>query len=160
MPGGGPVQRVVTLVRPTSVVQPPLGKPQLWRLISQLSLNYLSLVEGGPEAMQELLRLYNFTDSVVAENQIQGITGLRSRPCYSRLESELGLSFARGHRVEIEFDEERFTGGGVFLFASVLERFLGLYTALNSFSILAARTRQRKETLREWPPRAGWKALL
>jgi type VI secretion system protein ImpG len=62
--------------------------------------------------------------------------------------------------VEVDFDEERFAGGGVYLLASVLERFLGLYVSLNSFCVLAARTRQRKEVLREWPPRAGWKTLV
>jgi type VI secretion system protein ImpG len=160
LPGGEPVQMIISLVKPTKVVQPPLGKPQLWRLISQLSLNYLSLVEEGTEALQELLRLHNFGDSASAGKQIQGIVGIRTTPCYSRIESEHGLTFARGHQVEIDFDEEHFTGGGVYLFASVLERFLGLYTSVNSFCILAAKTRQRREMLREWPPRAGWKALL
>ncbi len=158
--GGGPIRRITALVRPTSVVQPPLGKPLLWRLISQLSLNYMSLVDGGAEGLKELLRLHNFSESPGGEKQVQGILELKSRPCYSRIESEHGLSFARGHRVEIDLDEENFTGGGVYLFASVLERFLGLYVSLNSFCILAARTRQRREILREWPPRAGWKTLL
>lgn len=53
-----------------------------------------------------------------------------------------------------------FTGGGVFLFASVLERFLGEYVSLNSFSQLAVRTKQRKEPLKEWPPRAGHTILM
>ncbi|HZD03870.1 MAG TPA: type VI secretion system baseplate subunit TssF, partial [Longimicrobiales bacterium] len=52
MPGGGPVARVSALVKPTATIEPPLGKSLLWRLISQLSLNYVSLVEGGPEALQ------------------------------------------------------------------------------------------------------------
>jgi type VI secretion system protein ImpG len=158
--GGGPIRKIVALVKPTNVVQPPLGSPQLWRLISQLSLNYLSLADGGPEPLQEILRLHNFSDSMSAEKQIQGITAVRSSPCYSRVEAEHGLSFARGRRVEIDFDEEQFAGGSVFLFASVLERFLGLYASLNSFSVLSVRTPQRKEVLREWPPRAGWKALI
>jgi len=51
-------------------------------------------------------------------------------------------------------------GGGVFLFASVIERFLGEYVSLNSFSQLVARTRQRKDILKEWPPRAGQVILL
>jgi type VI secretion system protein ImpG len=158
--GGGPVRRTIALVKPTAVVQPPLGKPQLWRLISQLSLNYLSLVEGGTEALQELLRLHNFADSASAEGQIQGIKSVRSAPHHSRIVGEYGVSFARGRRVEIEFDESQFTGGGLYLFASVLEHFLGLYASLNSFCVLAARSRQRKSPLREWPPRAGWKPLL
>ena len=70
------------------------------------------------------------------------------------------MAFVRGTRCEIEFDEEQFAGGGVYLFASVLEHFLGLYVSINSFSQLVARTRQRRENLREWPPRAGQKILV
>jgi type VI secretion system protein ImpG len=66
----------------------------------------------------------------------------------------------RGRKVRLEFDEEQFAGGGVYLFASVIERFLGLYVSLNSFSVLEAHTRQRKEVLKEWPPRAGARVLL
>ncbi len=66
----------------------------------------------------------------------------------------------RGRRVEIEFDEEQFAGGGVYLFASLLERFLGLYVTMNSFTVLAARTRQRKEPFRPWPPRTGNRVLV
>jgi type VI secretion system protein ImpG len=160
LPGGGPIQRIVALLKPTSVIPPLLGKPQLWRLISQLSLNYLSLAEGGPDALQELLRLHNFGDSLAGGKQIQGILELRAEPTFSRIAGDHGLTFARGHRVELLFDEDQFAGGSAYLFASVLEHFLGLYTALNSFCVLAARTRQRKELLREWPPRAGWKTLV
>ena len=71
-----------------------------------------------------------------------------------------GLSFARGTSVSIEFDENNFTGGGVYLFASVIERFLGLYSSLNSFSRLVATTQQRSGVLRAWPPRSGTKPLL
>jgi type VI secretion system protein ImpG len=85
---------------------------------------------------------------------------VESRPVYSRVPSEHGLSFARGRRVDIEFDEDRYTGGGVYLFASVLEHFLGLYASVNSFTLLAARTNKRDRPLREWAPRAGWKPLV
>jgi type VI secretion system protein ImpG len=60
----------------------------------------------------------------------------------------------------MEFDEELYAGSGIYLFASVLEYFLGLYTSLNSFSQLVVRSKQRKEVLREWRPRAGQKILL
>jgi type VI secretion system protein ImpG len=160
MPGGGPIEKIITLVKPTPVIDPPLGKPQLWRLISQLSLNYVSLTEGGVDTLRELLRLHNFGETTSGERQIQGLVSVEGKPVFSRIENRHGLTFARGQRVEIEFDEEKFAGGGVYLFASVLERFLGLYVSLNSFCIRAARTRQRRELMREWPPRAGWKALL
>jgi type VI secretion system protein ImpG len=158
--GGGGLKRISCVVKPTPAIQPPLGKPLLWRLISQLSLNYLSLIDEGPEALREILRLHNFGDSEAAERQIGGIAAVRSAPAFARVVSEHGLSFARGRRAEIDFDEEAFAGGGLFLFASVLERFLALYASLNSFSQLAARSTMRRGPLREWAPRAGWKTLL
>jgi type VI secretion system protein ImpG len=158
--GGGPIQKVVALLKPTGVLQPPLGKALHWRLISQLSLNYLSIVEGGTGALREILRLYNFGDFPFHERQIQGIVALDSRPALTQITSEEGVSFVRGRRVEIEFDEEQFAGGGVYLFASLIERFLGLYVTMNSFTILSARTRQRKEPFRPWPPRTGSRVLV
>lgn len=158
--GGGPLRRISALVKPTPVIQPPLGKPQLWRLISQLSLNYLSLVDEGTDALREILRLHNSGDDAAGEKQIQGITRISSGASHARVVGEYGLAFARGRRVEIELDEEQFAGSGAYLFASVLERFLGLYASLNSFSALTATTRQRRRPLGQWAPRSGWKALL
>ncbi len=158
--GGGPVKRIVALIKPTQVVQPQLGKGLHWRLISQLSLNYLSIVEGGGQALREILRLYNTPGSVHLDRQIQGILNVDSQPCLTQIASDEGVSFVRGRKVSLEFDEEQFAGGGVYLFASVIERFLGLYVSLNSFSVLEARTRQRKEVLKQWPPRAGARVLL
>jgi type VI secretion system protein ImpG len=158
--GALPVKRIVALIKPTDALRPPVGKDSMWRLVSQLSLNYLSLVENGREALQEILRLYNFTGSTYSDKQIEGLTELGSRRHFARVISEDGVVFARGTQVEMEFDEDQFVGGGVYLFASVLEYFLGLYVSMNSFSQLRVRTRQRKEILRQWPPRAGQKILL
>jgi type VI secretion system protein ImpG len=160
LPGGGPIKRIAALTQPTALIRPRAESALLWRLVSLLSLNFVSLVEGGPAALQELLRLHNLRDSAAAEKEIQAIVGLRASPTYARIASEQGLAFGRGHRVALELDEAQFAGGGVFLFASVIERFLGLYTSLNSFNVLEVSTRQRREAVKEWPPRAGWKALV
>jgi type VI secretion system protein ImpG len=132
----------------------------MWRLISHLSLNYLSLVEEGKGALQEILRLYNYTDSAFLQNQIAGINRIESRRHFALVPTEYGVAPARGTRVQMELDEEQFVGGGAYLFASVLEAFLGLYVSLNSFSQLVATSIQRKEVLREWPPRAGSQMLI
>jgi type VI secretion system protein ImpG len=158
--GGAAIKRIVALRKPTNPVRPPSGKAALWRLISHLSLNYLSLVEEGKDAFQEILKLYNFTGSAFSEKQVDGIVGVRSKRHFARLISENGITFARGTHVELEFDEDQYAGTGVYLFASVLEHFLGEYVSLNSFTQVVARTRQRKEVLGEWPPRAGEMILL
>jgi type VI secretion system protein ImpG len=42
----------------------------------------------------------------------------------------------------------------------VLERFLGLYCSINSFTQTVATTNRRDGVLHRWPPRAGEKTLL
>jgi type VI secretion system protein ImpG len=158
--GGAAIKKIIALKKPTPTVRPPIGKSALWRLISHLSLNYLSLVDEGKESLQEILKLYSFTGSSFSEKHIEGIMSVESRRHFARVFSENGIAFVRGTQVEINFDEEQFVGSGVFLFASVLEAFLGLYVSLNSFSQLIARTRQRKEILKQWPPKAGQRILL
>ena len=157
---GAGVKRITSLRKPTGSLRPPLRRGLQWRLISHLSLNYLSLVEEGRGALQDMLRLYNFTDETSIERQISGVSAISSQRHFARVVSEHGISFARGIRVNMELDEENFVGSGVYLFASILEHFLGLYASLNSFSQLVVKTKQRKDVLREWGPRAGQKILL
>jgi len=158
--GVSSIKRIVALRKPTKPLRIATGKSRLWRLISHLSLNYLSLVEEGTEALKQILRLYDFGQTASSAKEIEGIAALRSYRHFAPVISDGRTSFARGTRVEMELDEEQFIGGGVYLFASVLEQFFGLYASLNSFSQLVVRTRQRKEVLREWPPRAGRKILI
>lgn len=160
MEGVSAIQKITCLRKPTATIRPPGGHRAFWRLISHLSLNYLSLIEEGREALQEILRLYNFADSAYLDKQIAGITHLRSERHFARVRSDYGISFARGVRVHLTLDEEQFEGGGAYLFASVLENFLGLYVTLNSFVQLVVSSEQRKEVLRAWPPRAGRQILL
>ncbi len=157
---GGPITRIVALVKPTAAIDPPSRHESLWRLVSQISLNHLSLVGEGVDAFKEILRLHNFAEGLSAERQIAGIAGISSRPHFARLASENGAGFARGTLVEIELDEERFVGSGAYTFSSVLDRFLGRYASLNSFSQLVVRTRQRRGILKAWPPRSGQKVLM
>jgi type VI secretion system protein ImpG len=160
MEGAAAMRRIVALRKPTPTVRPALGKSTLWRLVSHLSLNYLSLVEEGKGSLQEILRLYDVGRTAYSQNVIQSILNIRSQRHFTRLISPEGVSFARGIRIDLELDEDQFTGSGAFLFACVLDRFFGLCASLNSFTQLRVTTPQRKEALHEWEPRAGRKLLL
>ena len=154
------VLRIRFLRAPTPAVRAPLRRGLQWRLISHLSLNYLSIVDGGAEALRELLKLYDFAGSPQIARQIQGIVSVAARSKVARVSSSHGLAFCPGIHVDLGLDEEQFVGSGVFLLASVLERFFGLYSGLNSFSQLAVKTLQRKGVLREWAPRSGEQIVL
>jgi len=156
MEAATPVARISCLLKPTPTRRPSLSGALQWRLLSHLSLNYLSLVDGEGVALKEILTLYDFEGSAVTRQQINGIVGMSWNPITRRL----GEAFARGIDLTIEFDEDKYVGTGLFLFASVLERFLGHYVSINSFSQLTAKTTQRKDPVRKWPPRNGDRVLL
>jgi type VI secretion system protein ImpG len=158
--GYAAAKTVTALRRPTASINPAGGQGHLWRLISLLSLNYLSLNEGGRTAMQEILRLHNLAGSTASENEVGSILKMNSSPGFALVDSAYGLIPARGTQVGMEFDEQQFTGSGAYLFAAVLDRFLAGYAAINSFSQLTARSTLRKEAMGKWPPRAGTQALL
>ena len=71
-----------------------------------------------------------------------------------------GDAVCRGTDIDLTLDEKRFAGSGLFLFASVIEHFLGLYCSINSFTRLNVFIDGRKGVLRRWPPRMGEKVLI
>jgi len=151
-----PVETINCLIRPTRTLRPPLSGAQQWRLISHLSLNYLSLIEGGRASLKEMLALYDFGDSAATRQQISGIVSVTSRHVTRRI----GAAFCRGVEVTVEFDEDKYIGSSLYLFASVLERFLGQYVSVNSFVQFVARTTRDNRVLKQWPPRNGDRVLI
>lgn len=161
--GSSLLSRVRCLTKPTETIRAQTRRALQWRLISHLNLNYLSLVggeDGSPEALQEILQLYNFDDSSVITKQILGITKIEAKKSVKKIGGHIGAGFARGLETTLTFDEEQFVGSGMFLFACVLERFLGLYTSLNSFNQVILRTEQREEIVARFTPRAGEQEVL
>ncbi|EJT01650.1 MULTISPECIES: type VI secretion system baseplate subunit TssF [Rhizobium] len=136
-----------------------------WRLISHLSLNYLSISNSdrndhrGAEALRELLRLYVDPVNAFASRQIDGIREIRSRPAVRRLSSGGQAAVARGIEVAIILDEAAFEGVGIFPLASVLNQFFAKYVSINSFTEMVVSTLQRGEVMR-WPTMAGRRAIL
>ncbi|MBI3408964.1 MAG: type VI secretion system baseplate subunit TssF [Planctomycetes bacterium] len=149
-------------------LNPPLrSRPRrghFWHLVSHFSLNYLSVVEGsdGLKAFQELLSLYDFSDAEAGQQHlaptrqfIEGVIAVQSRRVIGRLTRDHMSSFCRGFEVALELDDDKYPGIGMFLFASVLERFLACYVSNNSFTKMVARLKNRKDHFKKWPPRPG-----
>lgn len=164
------VARIQVLRKPTRTLRPPERRFGLWRLISLLNVNHLSL--GGtpgtedadgwsePSALRELLGLLDFTGTAAVRQRIGGLTGVRTRSVLRRVSADRTGLFARGTEIGLRIDEGRFAGSGAFLLASVLERFLGYLAPINAFTQLVASSEQREEVLKRWPPRAGQKTLV
>ena len=147
--------------------RPDLG--QGMRLAADLApgaLNYLSLVEGpdGPDALRELIGLYDVKNDPGSRMLIDGLTGARAERVVGRVVDRVdrrdSTFICRGLEVTLDLDEDKFTDGSTLVFAAVLERFLGLYCSINSFVKTIARTKQREGIFYEWKRRAGNQSLL
>lgn len=152
-----PATEIITLYKPTKQVEPPLEGGSLWRLVSHLSLNYLSLSQypGSLEALREILRLYATDMEPGTEKQIAGLVRMECRPKTARIRTEPVRGFARGVEIILYIDKDRYVGASAILLASVLERFFGLYASINSFTQLTVRATQQDGDWKAWLPREG-----
>jgi type VI secretion system protein ImpG len=159
----GPTDPRPSLVLAGQSAETPQAGRFAWRLISHLSLNYLSLVdrgaETGAEGLRDILKLYADPNDRRVLKQIDGLRSVRCRPIIRRVETPGPITFARGLEITVLFDEAAFEGQGVYVLASVLEQFFARYVSLNSFTETVLTTQQRKEVMR-WPARIGRRQTL
>ncbi|HYR29822.1 MAG TPA: type VI secretion system baseplate subunit TssF [Thermoanaerobaculia bacterium] len=158
-----PVSAIVCLKKPTRPIDPPLGGQALWRLVSHLSLNYLSLGggESGINSFREILGLYCYSDAPALRQQLQGIRTIDQKKIVRRFGDAAWKGFVRGTEVSLVMDESFYVGSSAYLLASVLQHFLGLYSSINSFTQLVIRRAGREtEEWKRWPPMAGATAVL
>jgi len=158
---GGSVARAIRLLRkPTATVRFERGRGALWRLISHLSLNHLSLAAGGVDAVREMLRLYDLTRAAANRRQIDGITALDYKPTTAWLPGQPFATFVRGMEVRMTLDEEAFVGAGLSVFVETMDRFFGLYVHANSFTQLVVLSARSGEELFRCPARSGESPLV
>jgi len=77
-----------------------------------------------------------------------------------RMGMDAWRGFLQGTRVTLTFDKKEGEGGNLFLFASVVNHFLSLFAAINSFTELKIINKNRKGTWKEWPALSGSKRLV
>ncbi|MEO1541222.1 MAG: type VI secretion system baseplate subunit TssF [Pseudomonadota bacterium] len=134
-----------------------------WRLMSYLMLSTYALDGGTPAeragALREMLSLFFDLSDRVTEAQLQGITGLDTKPIVRSIRRDGGFHAARGLEVTVTFNETAFEGSGIILLGAVLDRFFAEHAAVNSFTETVIASVQRGEVKR-WPPRTGHGPLL
>ena len=155
---GAPVQSIRCVAGPTAPRASHAHGETAWRLISHLSLNYLSLTDGpgnkGAAALRELLMLYADSNEATLRREIDSVLSAMSKPIIRHLPVEGMLAFGRGVEVTLTCDESGFSGSGAYLLGAVLERFFARYVSINAFTETVLRTVQRGEVMR-WQPRIG-----
>ncbi len=147
--------RVSLLRSPHPQSLPALGGASRWRLVSQLTLNHLSLVEGEQSlaALKELLTLHNLRDEAAARRQIEGLCGVASVRIVEHAGSDAWRGWRNGLEVRISLDPQHFVGASTLLFSGVLAHFFSLYANTNRFvrTVLLLGDKE----IKTWRPQVG-----
>jgi type VI secretion system protein ImpG len=160
---GAPLSSIRCIAGPTKPRESTVYGEYAWRVLSHLSLNYLSLLESptkeGASALREMLLLYSDPHDVAVQRQIDGVREIHARPTTGRLPAGGPVSYVRGLDIQLTCEDAAFQGQGPFVLGAVLDEFLRRHVALNSFTRLTLKTLNRGEVMR-WPARQGQRQIL
>ncbi|MFT5220925.1 MAG: type VI secretion system protein ImpG [Planctomycetota bacterium] len=148
------------ILTPSESQQPPSGQSILWRLLSHLAINYLSLAET--DNLKSLLELYIFSghsgnkQELINRKRIDGIVDISVKACDRLID---GVSL-RGQAIQVTVNATHYTSrGDMYLFGMLLDRVLGSFSSLNSFTEFSLLDNATDEVY-QWPIRAGDRPLI
>jgi len=152
------VPRGVQLANITPVVppfSPPLEGDLLWRLLSNMSLNYVEFSDIN--ALRAMISTYDFRSaydpsrSRMSDKLLKGMVAVSCSET-DRVYNDLPV---RGASTRLVLDQRAFAcEGAMYLFGAVLNEFFALYATVNSFHQLIVEEASYKEEY-QWPPRLG-----
>lgn len=148
------------IIQPSDHQNIPEGSSMLWRLLSHLSLNYLSLADT--DNLKALLGLYIFSGSsgntleVANRKRIEGISSVNVKAC-DRL---IGGVPMRGQAINIRVNPANFAGtGDMYLFGALLDRLFASFASINCFTEFSLTDEATDEVYR-WGARLGERPLI
>ncbi|MGY1891163.1 type VI secretion system protein ImpG [Pseudomonas asplenii] len=151
----GPVAWARLRNPPSPQSLPRLDGDSRWRLVSQLTLNHLSLVEGPQalDALKEILQLHNLRDETSAVRQIEGLLSLSCERVIGHVGGDAWRGWRNGLEVQLQLDPQHFVGSSAVLFSAVLAQFFSVYATANRF--VRTVLMQEDKEVKAWQPQAG-----
>ncbi|MFZ7236309.1 type VI secretion system baseplate subunit TssF [Avibacterium gallinarum] len=148
------------ITRPSMPLHPLLDGTLAWKLISNSSLNYLSLLEI--EALKEIIRTYDLPswhsrrNANMSQKKLDAIKSIETKPI-DRLFKSVSI---RGLQSTLYIKQSEFNSEGeMFLFCTVLSQFFSLYASVNSFHKLKVINLDNQASY-EWPIQIGQHQLM
>ncbi len=132
-----------------------------WRLVSQLSLNFLSLADEGRGAdpLHAVLDLYADRGDPSLARHVRSIVRLESRAVVERLPIDGPMCFGRGTEITLHVDQSVLAGQSALLLSALLARLFARYAGINGFVRTRTRLLQRQEEV-SWPMTPGNRYLI
>lgn len=160
--GPGPVRHLTVVSKPTAHQTPVLLAGQPWSLVSQLSLNHLSLSSGTQAlaALKQILRTHMGQGHLVGSKQIEALKAIQASTTLCPWVLSGRHSLVECLSIVLSIDAGAFTGGSPLLFGEVLRYFFAHYASINTLVELALETSDVKGKVKTWPPMAGAQIVL
>ncbi|MEQ4897033.1 type VI secretion system baseplate subunit TssF [Proteus vulgaris] len=147
------------IIKPTKALYPLLGNTLYWSELTNLSINYQSLL--SLTALKQILQLYDFKASFFQQSARQSqkcldaITDLKTESIEYLYK---GLP-VRGVKTTLSIHQNAFISeGAMYLFCSVLAQFFTLYTSVNMFHELEVINLDNKD-IYLWPAKINQQIL-
>lgn len=148
------------ITRPSVPLYPVLDGSLHWSLLSNMSLNYLSLLDK--DALKQILHTYDFPSlhdrqaARSSQKKLDAIQRIETQPV-DRLFRGLPV---RGLQSTLWLEQNAFSSEGeLYLFSTVLANFFSLYASVNAFHLLRVINLDNQECY-EWPVQMGQHALM
>ncbi|ANS44536.1 type VI secretion system baseplate subunit TssF [Serratia inhibens] len=163
MSDSAPVHSARFVFQPSAPRPPFANGESAWRLIRQLSFNYLPLSDmphnKGGESLRNMLGLFVSDFDSESNTQINALVGCQSEPVIRRLPDNGLLVYGRGVRCILTVDEEGFSGISPYLFGMMMENYLARHAAINVFTETELHSMQRGR-VGQWRARPGRRGVL
>ncbi|WP_288376348.1 type VI secretion system baseplate subunit TssF [uncultured Pseudomonas sp.] len=155
-----PLASYSNICAPTRPYRPVLDGQLQWALISNMSLNYLSLLSAEP--LKAVIRAYDFAalhdiqQTRTTRKRLDGIRDVQTEPLDWLIKGQP----VRGLRTRLKLDQAAFLcEGDLYLFGCVLAHFFALYASINSFHQLEVINITNTEHY-TWPIQTGKQPLI
>jgi type VI secretion system protein ImpG len=156
------IDRAALITAPTATLRPRRGHGTLWRLVSLLSLNQMSIGEPAHALalVKELLGLHDPVSGSGRQVVVERLAAIASRPATARAPAGGHIAFIAGTDLTLLFEDRRLSGSGTFLLGALLDRLFASMAAINAFSRTRLQLKGEKQVWHQWPARTGTRAIL
>ncbi|ALU89496.1 type VI secretion system baseplate subunit TssF [Herbaspirillum rubrisubalbicans] len=160
--GPGAVSAITVLSKPSPHQNPPIIGTRPWALVSQLSLNHLSLADSplALGALKDILRLHLGPNAGHGLRQIEGLQGLHCHSIMRHRHIDGWRGFVRGHDVRLQIDQHCFEDASAVLFCAVLRHFFRSYATVNQLVEVSLEMNNLTGVQKQWQPLAGAQVVL
>lgn len=146
-------QLVRLLKRPTKSVCFYRGRDAHWKFISHLHVNEFALELQGPEAIKDIIRIYDEGPSGSTRKMIDGIVDLQLNSSTSMVSVGSYPMICMGVQVIVHMVPEYFVGTDLYLFAQMLDHYFAHLAQWNGFAQVILLHAHTKAEIFRCPPR-------